>query len=193
MLIIVYSLSPGSCLVCLLDTVCAVICFSFYWVQGVAQKCNLLLVRFIEHLFLKSLTNLCWIPAGLSTRGTWPSSSLLNRDKVTCIFWQVPFSLLVQGARPGWVWALNRCTSASICIAATCCSSRRLSKFGTPKIYTPLLYMQIVVKYNPFYIHHQIVHTSHFPIFSRPQPGGGVYLWGPNDLSKARYPKLLVG
>ena len=69
--------------------------------------------------------------------------------------------------------------------------------FGTPKIYTTtglgrrknremagvddlVVYMQTVVKYNTFYIHHQIVHTSHFSIFSRPQPGGGVYLWGPN-------------
>ena len=54
-----------------------------------------------------------------------------------------------------------------------------------------VVYMQTAVKYNTFYIqtavfyssshiHHQIVHTSYFPIFSRPKPGGGVYLWGPN-------------
>jgi len=95
--------------------------------------------------------------------------------------------------------------------------------FGTPKIYTTtgfglrknremagvgylVVYMQIAVKDNTFYIHHpggakgprvvyiqtvvfyislhiyhQIVHASHFLIFSRPKPGGGVvYLWGPN-------------
>ena len=74
--------------------------------------------------------------------------------------------------------------------------SRRVPRFGTPKIYTMtglgprknremagvddlVVYMQTAVKYNSFYIHHQIVHTSHFPIFSRPQPGGVVYLWGP--------------
>jgi len=42
-----------------------------------------------------------------------------------------------------------------------------------------VVYMQTVVKYSSLYIHHQIVQTSHFPIFSKPQPGGGVYLWGP--------------
>ena len=78
---------------------------------------------------------------------------------------------------------------------------------GTQKVYTTtgfgprkngemagvddlVVYMQTAVKYNTFYIqtavfynrlhiHHQIVHTSHFRIFSRPKPGGGVYLWGP--------------
>ena len=68
-----------------------------------------------------------------------------------------------------------------------------------------VVYMQTVVKYSSLYIHHpggasrprggvyrnccilqqfvytpKIVHTSHFPIFSKPKPGGGVYLWGPN-------------
>jgi len=38
-----------------------------------------------------------------------------------------------------------------------------------------VVYMQTAVKYSSLYIHH----PSHFPIFSRPQPGGGVYLWGP--------------
>ena len=68
---------------------------------------------------------------------------------------------------------------------------------GSPKIYTTtglgprknremagvddlVVYMPTAVKYNSLYIHHQIVHTSHFPIFSRPKPGGGVYLWGVN-------------
>ena len=43
-----------------------------------------------------------------------------------------------------------------------------------------VVYMQTVLKCNTFYIHHQIVHTSHFPIFFKPKPGGGVYLWGPH-------------
>jgi len=59
---------------------------------------------------------------------------------------------------------------------------------GTPKIYTTpgvlrapgVVYIESVVFYSSLHIHHQIVHTSHFPIFSRPKPGGGVYLWGPN-------------
>jgi len=42
-----------------------------------------------------------------------------------------------------------------------------------------VVYMQTAVKDSSVYIHHQIVHTSHFPIFSKPKPGGGVYLWGP--------------
>ncbi len=41
------------------------------------------------------------------------------------------------------------------------------------------LYIESVVFYNSLHIHHQIVHTSHFPIFSRLQPGGDVYLRGP--------------
>jgi len=45
------------------------------------------------------------------------------------------------------------------------------------------MYMQTAAKYSSLYIHHpggaSIIHTSHFPIFSRPKPGGGVYLWGP--------------
>jgi len=69
--------------------------------------------------------------------------------------------------------------------------------FGTPKIYTTtgfglrnnremagaddlVVYIQTALFYSSLHIHHQIVHTSHFPIFSRPKPGGGVYLWGPN-------------
>jgi len=72
---------------------------------------------------------------------------------------------------------------------------------GTPKIYTTtglgpiknremagvddlVVYIESVVFYCSLHIHHQIVHTSHFPIFSRPQPGAGVYLWGPNDISR---------
>ena len=43
-----------------------------------------------------------------------------------------------------------------------------------------VVYIESVVFYSSLHIHHQIVHTSHFPIFSRPQTGGGVYLWGPN-------------
>jgi len=41
------------------------------------------------------------------------------------------------------------------------------------------------------YMHHQIVHTSHFPIFARPQPGGGVYLWGPNLMRRVPFLILL--
>ena len=44
-----------------------------------------------------------------------------------------------------------------------------------------VVYMQSAVKYSSLYIHHQIVHTSHSPIFSKLKPGGGVYLWGPNE------------
>jgi len=68
---------------------------------------------------------------------------------------------------------------------------------GTPNIYTTtgfglrknremagvddlMGYIESVVFYSSLHIHHLIVHASHFPIFSRPQPGGGVYLWGPN-------------
>jgi len=70
-----------------------------------------------------------------------------------------------------------------------------------------VVYMQDGVKYNTFYIHHpggskrpragvytncdilgslhihhRMVHTSHFPIFSKPKPGGGVHLWGPYSI-----------
>jgi len=45
-----------------------------------------------------------------------------------------------------------------------------------------VVYIQTAVFYRSLHIHHQIVHTSHFPIFSMPQPGGGVYLWGPNTM-----------
>ena len=91
--------------------------------------------------------------------------------------------------------------------------------FGNPKIYTTtgfgprknremagvdhlVVYMQTVVKYNTFYMHHpggvqcprggvytncsivqyiheEVVYTSHFLIFSKPKPGGGVYIWCP--------------
>jgi len=43
-----------------------------------------------------------------------------------------------------------------------------------------VVYIQTAVFYTGLHIHHQIVNTSHFPIFSRPKPSGGVYLWGPN-------------
>ena len=64
----------------------------------------------------------------------------------------------------------------------------KLWKNSTLSIYTTsgarsapgVVYIQTAVFYHSLHIHHQIVHTSHFPIFSRPQPGGGVYLWGPN-------------
>ena len=49
-----------------------------------------------------------------------------------------------------------------------------------------VVYIQTAVFYSSLHIHHQIVHTSHFPIFSRPQPGGGVYLWGPNLIRQIR-------
>jgi len=48
------------------------------------------------------------------------------------------------------------------------------------------VYIESVVFYSSLHIHHQIVHTSHFPIFSRPKPGGGVYLWGPNKTDKRK-------
>jgi len=52
---------------------------------------------------------------------------------------------------------------------------RRECNFWDPKD------IQTAVFYYSLHIHHQIVHTSHFPIFSRPKPGGGVYLWGPKN------------
>jgi len=72
-----------------------------------------------------------------------------------------------------------------------------VSLIGTPKIYTTtgfglkknrkmagvqdlVVYIQTAVFHSSLHIHDQIVHTSHSPIFSRPKPGGGVYLWGPN-------------
>ena len=89
----------------------------------------------------------------------------------------------------------------------TCPEKTPRATIGTPKIYTTtglgprknremagvddlVVYMQTAVKYSSLYIesvvfyhslhiHHQIGQTSHFPIFSRPKPGGGVYLWGP--------------
>jgi len=42
-----------------------------------------------------------------------------------------------------------------------------------------VVYIESVVFYSSWHIHHQVVHTSHFPIFPRPKPGGGVYLSGP--------------
>ena len=47
-----------------------------------------------------------------------------------------------------------------------------------------VVYIQTAVFYSSLHIHHQMVHTSHFPIFSRPKPGGGVYLWGPHYYGK---------
>ena len=49
-----------------------------------------------------------------------------------------------------------------------------------PKVGTGVVYIESIVFYSSLNIHHQIVHTSHFPISSMPKPGGGVYLWGPN-------------
>jgi len=43
-----------------------------------------------------------------------------------------------------------------------------------------VVYIESVTFYSSLHIHHQIVHASHFSIFPRPEPGGGVYLWGPN-------------
>jgi len=43
-----------------------------------------------------------------------------------------------------------------------------------------VVYITSDVFYSNLHIHHQIVHTSHFLIFPRPKPGGGVYLCGPN-------------
>jgi len=43
-----------------------------------------------------------------------------------------------------------------------------------------VVYIESVVFYSSLHIHHQIVRISHFPIFCRPEPGGGVYIWGPN-------------
>jgi len=61
-----------------------------------------------------------------------------------------------------------------------------------------VVYIQTAVFYSSLHIHHQIVHTSHFPIFSRPKlkPGGGVYLWGRNphtstDLISMFFPGIL--
>ena len=49
-----------------------------------------------------------------------------------------------------------------------------------------VVYIESVVIYHSLHIHHQIVHTSHFPIFSRPKPGGGVYLLGPYNGTSSR-------
>jgi len=37
-----------------------------------------------------------------------------------------------------------------------------------------VVYIQKAVFYSSLHIHHQIVNTSHFPIFSRPKLGGGI-------------------
>jgi len=91
-----------------------------------------------------------------------------------------------------WLWWLGRHKGQPL--KKGC--QEHAAPVGTPKIYTTtglgprknremagvddlVVYMQTAVKYSSLHIHHQIVHTSHFPIFSRPQPGGGVYLWGP--------------
>jgi len=39
-----------------------------------------------------------------------------------------------------------------------------------------VVYIQTAVFYSSLHIHHQKVHTSLFPIFSWPRPGGGVYI-----------------
>jgi len=46
-----------------------------------------------------------------------------------------------------------------------------------------VVYIESVVFYSSLHIHHQCAHTSHFPIFSRPQPGPTRWWcisWGPN-------------
>jgi len=53
-------------------------------------------------------------------------------------------------------------------------------KHSTFYIHPGVVYIQTGVFYSSLHIHHQMVHTSHFTIFSRPEPGGGVYLRGPN-------------
>jgi len=63
-----------------------------------------------------------------------------------------------------------------------CAQRASLPHFGTPKdIHHQMgvVYLQTAVFYSSLHVHHQIVLTSHFPILSRPKPGGGVYLWGP--------------
>jgi len=44
-------------------------------------------------------------------------------------------------------------------------------------VYHILVYMQTAQIYSNIYIHQEMVYTSHFPIFSRPKPGGGVYIY----------------
>jgi len=67
-------------------------------------------------------------------------------------------------------------------LVANCC---KIQQF----VYTPplgrsappgVVYIESVVFYSSLHIHHQMVHTRHFLIFSKPQPGDGVYLWGPH-------------
>jgi len=83
---------------------------------------------------------------------------------------------------PNWARAQNVCRHRSR-------QRPRALIWGPGPIWGPMdpmrsapgvVYIESVVFYNTFHIHHQIVHTSHFPIFSRAQPGGGVYLWGPS-------------
>jgi len=55
-------------------------------------------------------------------------------------------------------------------------------KYNTFYLHHPgVVYIQTAVFFSSLHIHHQIVNTSHLPIFSRPKPCGGVYLWGPNS------------
>ena len=41
-----------------------------------------------------------------------------------------------------------------------------------------VVYILTAVFYSSSDIHQEIVYTSHVPIFSKPKPGGGVYIWG---------------
>ena len=44
-------------------------------------------------------------------------------------------------------------------------------------VYYFLVYMRADPKYSNLYIQKEMVYTSHFIIFSKPKPGGGVYIY----------------
>jgi len=76
------------------------------------------------------------------------------------------------------VFAFVALVTVSFLPKSICCS--KVLYFTTVCIY--FAHIWSVVFYSSLHIHHQIVHTSHFPICSGPKPDGGVYLWGPKSL-----------
>ena len=50
-----------------------------------------------------------------------------------------------------------------------------------------VVHIESVVFHRSLHMHYQMDHTSHFLIFSTPKPGGGVYLWGPNNIILAAW------
>jgi len=89
-----------------------------------------------------------------------------------------------MGANVGWLDMLHLVRAQNLLKFISSVDSHCISNLGTPKIYTTTGFgprkNREVAGVDDLVVHTPNRPRQQFRILSKPKPGGGVYLWGPN-------------